>query len=541
MERDSQIDHATLRAVLDAAQGGDHGRAAAIAERALADGLQHPLLFNVAALKLEQSGRILEAESLLRRAVRMAPGDRGSVNALGLCLMRLERPAEALEQFNALLRLDSALAFAHVSRGNSLRALGAVADAEMSYERGLALDPQQGMAWAGLAQIASQRGDSREARRCAEKALALVPGFPDAVMSLATAELGEGRPLEAEARIRELLHDGRLTPLERAYANGLLGDVLDAQNRPDDAFAAYTACNEALRQIYADRFSAAAALDYVSSVTTRIARLASPTWMAGDALGQAGPAGGHVFLLGFPRSGTTLLEVILEGHPEVVSLEEKESLIDAVRQFMRRPEDLDRLARAPPETLESLRQAYWRRVAEAGAEVAGKIFVDKHPLNTLKLPLIAKLFPRAKILFACRDPRDIVLSCFRHRFQMSAPIFSLLSIEGAARYYVAVMQLLIGLTGSLPLDICLVRHEDVVTEFAREMKRVCGFLGIEWAPGMGDFALRTQKRGVLTPSTAQLVKGLSTEGLGQWRRYRRQMDAVLPLLDPWVKRFYYEA
>ena len=184
---------------------------------------------------------------------------------------------------------------------------------------------------------------------------------------------------------------------------------------------------------------------------------------------------GHVFVLGFPRSGTTLLEVILEGHPDVVSLEENELLIDSVRCFMRTPADLERLRRATPAELAAARADYWRLVAAGDVQVAGKVFVDKHPLNTLKLPLIARLFPRAKILFACRDPRDIALSCFRHRFRMSAPIFELLTIEGAARYYDAVMQLLVRLTGVLTLDLCLVRHEDVVMEFAREMKRVCDY------------------------------------------------------------------
>ena len=83
---------------------------------------------------------------------------------------------------------------------------------------------------------------------------------------------------------------------------------------------------------------------------------------------------------------------------------------------------------APPAVLESLRGAHWQRVAEEGVEVAGKIFIDKHPFNSLKLPVIAKLFPDGtKILFACRDPRDIVLSCFRHRFRMCAPIYQLLN------------------------------------------------------------------------------------------------------------------
>jgi hypothetical protein len=123
---------------------------------------------------------------------------------------------------------------------------------------------------------------------------------------------------------------------------------------------------------------------------------------------------------------------------------------------------------------------------------------------------------------------------------MSAPIYELLTVEGAASYYDAVMQLLVTLTRVLTLDTCLVRHEDLVTEFAREMKRICAYLGLEWAPAMGDFALRTKSREVLTPSTAQLVRGLSTEGLGHWRRYRTQLAKVLPVLEPWVKRFYYE-
>jgi hypothetical protein len=275
---------------------------------------------------------------------------------------------------------------------------------------------------------------------------------------------------------------------------------------------------------------------------TRYFELARPEAWKARPPGDTDRAGvrEHVFLLGFPRSGTTLIEIILEGHPNVVSLEEKESLIDSVHEFMQRPEDLERLTRATPATLERLRAAYWRLVAGAGVDVSGKVFVDKYPLNTLKLPLIARLFPDAKILFACRDPRDIVLSCFRHRFKMNAPIYELLSIESAARYYDAVMRLVICLNGVLTLDTCLVRHEDLVTEFAREMKRICTFLGLDWVPAMGAFAVRTKDRAVLTPSTAQLVRGLNTEGLGQWRRYRPQLVPVLPMLEPWVKRFYYD-
>jgi tetratricopeptide (TPR) repeat protein len=527
--------------VYAAAQRGEHAHAGELAAAALANGLEHPLLYNIAAFKLEQAGRVSEAHGLLEQAVRFAPADVGARNALGLVLLRLERAAEALEQFDALLKLNPALAYAHTSRGNALLALGAITQAEGSYQRALALDSQQGAALAGLAHIATQRGAYREARERAEQALALVPGLPDALMSLAAVELRERQAMQAEQRIRTLLNDARLSAHERAHANGLLGDTLDAQQRQGEAFAAYAACNAQLQRLYADRYRATDnALEYVRAVTRYFERARPEEWQ----LPAGGPAAsgnvqGHVFVLGFPRSGTTLLEVILKGHPQVVSLAANELLIDSVRKYMRRPEDLERLRRASAAELEAARADYWRLVAAAGAEVAGKVFVDEHPLNTLKLPLIARLFPTARILFACRDPRDTVLSCFRHRFLMSAPIFELLSVEGGARYYDAVMQLLIRLTSPLALNVCLVRHEDMVSEFAREMKRVCEFLGLQWAPAMGDFALRTRNAG--TPSTAELVRGLNTEGIGQWRRYRAQLEPVETVLAPWVKRFYYDA
>jgi len=543
VQRDRESDLETLRAMEFAARSGAHVEAAALADAALAGGMEHPLAFNLAALGLEQRGRVADAEPLLRRAVAMAPDDIGSRNALGLCLLRLERPEEALAHFDELLPRNSDLPFLHASRANALLAIGEVGEAESSFRRAIALDPNQGIALAGLAHIDSRRGAYHSARAWAEKALAILPGFPDAVMSLAVAELGERNTGRARARVEALLTDSRLSELERAHANGVLGDIFDADNRTDEAFAAYTACNEALQRLYAGRFMVQpTALEYVYAMTRYFESVTHDAWKSpAPAAVDVSGARGHVFLVGFPRSGTTLIEVILEGHPDVVSLEEKESLIGAVREFMGTPYDLEHLISATPAALEHWRADYWRRVAACGIDVKSKIFIDKYPLNTLKLPLIARLFPGARILFACRDPRDIVLSCFRHRFKMSAAMYELLTLDGTARYYDAVMQLTVRLNHSLNLDMCLVRHEDLVTEFAREMKRICAFLRVDFAPGMGDFGLRTQKRGVLTPSTAQLVRGLNTEGLGQWRRYRARMEPLLAGLEPWVKRFYYDA
>ena len=539
MARDAVSDREILSAVLTDAREGRHAEAIARARSALQQGLEHPLLLNLAALGLEQEGRGAEAEPLLRRAVHLSPRDASCRNALGLCLLRLSRPQQALEQFDALLALDPKLPHAFVNRGNALHALGLQAAAEQSYRRALEIDPNQAMALAGLASIACWRGAYNEARLPAEKALTVSPALPEAAMSLAEVELADGALGRAEARVQEVLAATSLSASQRAHAHGILGDILDGAGRCEEAFAAYTACNAALQQLGAGRF--ASALEHVQAMAAWWERVAqSHTPRQSTPVARAAAAR-HVFVVGFLRSGTTLLGAVLEGHPGVAALEEEDCLLDGAQEFLRRPEDLERLAYASPATLERLRVAYWRRVAAAGADVAGKVFVDICALNSLKLPLIARLFPGAKILFSCRDPRDLVLSCFSHRFAMSAPAYELLTLEGAARYYVAVTQLFIRLTQLLSLDVCLVRHEDMVSGFAREMVRQCEFLGLDWHPAMADFALRAGTREGGLSAVAQLVRGLGTEGIGRWRRYHRQLEPVAALLEPWVKRFYYDA
>ncbi len=520
-------------------RAGRHDEAIGRARSALEAGLERPLVLNLAALGLEREGRDEDAERLLRKAVRLAPRDVACRNALGLCLLKLGRAREALEEFDRVLGLQPALAFAHVNRGNALGALQNAIAAKDAYERALVHDPNHSMALAALAGMAASRGSYPEARVLAEKALSSAPQLTEAQMSLAAAEYGDGELGRAEARLRTLLEKDRLAMPDRVHVQGLLGDVLDSAGRYEEAFEAYTACNEALRREHAGRY--ASALNYARELNSWIERRCAqdPRWTRPPTPGPASPATRHVFVLGFPRSGATLIDVVLEGHPEVACVDGTELLIESVREFMGRPQDLERLVGAPFAALERCREAYWRRVAAAGADVRGRIVVDTCALNALKLPLIARLFPGAKIVFACRDPRDLILSCFRHRFAMSAPTYELLTIEGAAAYYVAVTAPLIRLAQLLGLDVCLVRHEDMVSAFAREMARVCDFLGIAWHPAMGDFALRSWERGEPIPSMSQLLRRIGTEGLGSWRHYRPRLESAMPVLEPWVGRFYY--
>ena len=542
MPRDLKADQEMLRTVLALAERRDIAAAAAIAEPALASGFEHPLLLNVLATRFEHEGRLEDALRLLERALRLAPEDIGVQNALSLCLQRLGRPAAALDHVDRLLKAHPELGFAHANRGNALIALGALGQARQSHLRALELDPDNLAAQGALASIATHRGAHEEARGWARKVLARLPGYPDAVLSLAAAELASGSTDSAQMLTCQLLADPRAGPAEKARANGLLGDVLDASGRYAEAFGAYTACNEALRQVHRGFAEGMGILPYTESIIAAMQRVDPARWASGPApAAEADGASAHVFLLGFPRSGTTLLEVALDGHPRVVSLEEHELLTPGVLAFMREPLDFELMLQADAGALQALRASYWRQVREAGAEPEGRVFVDKHPLNTLKLPLIARLFPRAKILFAYRDPRDVVQSCFRRRFSMNPAMYQLLTLQGAAAFYDATMRLAEQARSLLGLDWQAVRYESLVDDLELQLHAVCEFLDLEWVPELTDFASRAQAREHATPSTAQLARGLNRAGIGHWRNYQDALAPILTTLEPWVERLGYGA
>jgi hypothetical protein len=335
-----------------------------------------------------------------------------------------------------------------------------------------------------------------------------------------------------------------VSPTDRALAHGLVGDIRDRQARPVEAFAAFTASNQVLREMHAARYAGPgvetvpAMLDWLIDYFERAAK---PAWTPPPApLASRGPTQ-HVFLVGFPRSGTTLLENVLAARPEVATIEEKETLTEAVRDFLISPTGLDRLSAAGPADLGRYRLAYWNRVRDLGLEVNGKVVVDKLPLNTMKLPLIATLFPQAKVLFALRDPRDVVLSCYRQRFRMNASMFELLTLDGAAHLYDRVMHLAQIYRAKLTLNLHVHRYEDLVQDFDVCMRAICEFTGVRWGEDMRDFTARAGSRAIATPSSTQVARGLYAEGVGQWRAYREPLSPVLDLLRPWIDEFGYPA
>jgi tetratricopeptide (TPR) repeat protein len=530
-----------LRETDEALRAQDTERALRLADEATSRGLEHPNLLTLAAHRRMHGGDAESALTLLTRARMLSPHNVDVLNALGICLVQLGRPREALPLFDAALRIAPGTAMLRFNKALAYERLGELDLTRRELESVLTLMPNHHEALAWLATLASQRNDVAATRGYAQRALALSPKMHAAVLALATVDVAEHDFAGAAARLQPLLNDPELSPINRSVALSLMADALDGEDRASDAFAAYAGAKAILRDFYAPSFASGAS----ESAAARVRRLTGYFRNADETLWRArrpeAPSNPrvHAFLVGFPRSGTTLLEQVLASHRGIETMEERDALIAAAQEYMAPEGGLDRLAHIPPQDAERFRAAYWKAAGQFGHAADKPVFLDKMPLNTVLLPIIAKLFPDAKIIFALRDPRDVVLSCFRRRFGMTAQMFELTSLDGAASYYDAVMGLAALYRDKLGLDLVETRHEHLLDDFEGETRRLCAFLGVEWREEMKNFAARARASTIDTPSGAQVARGLTRAGADQWRRYAGELAPVLPVLAPWVARFGY--
>jgi tetratricopeptide (TPR) repeat protein len=531
---------------VDAAQRrGDMALAAQLSQQALAEGVEHPGLLNLAAMGLFNDARYEDALALMKRARALSPKDPHVLNGLGLCLAMLGRVEAAQQAYDAAIGADPRYAAAPYNKGSLLEDLNDLTAARAGYLRAVELEPDYVDALAGLAWLAAQNGDADEARAYAGRATGLAPSHVRSRMALALADLQAGDLDAADARLTALFQDQAVSEPDRAIVLGMLGDLMDGRGATAEAFAAYRACKALLKRIHGPRLEAPAAVSMLAVVERAGAwfETASPEpWRTTPpARPRAADPAAHIFLVGFPRSGTTLLENVLAAHTDVVSLEERDCLAPAIADYLIDEGGLGRLATISSGEAMRRREDYWTAVRSFGVEPRRRVFIDKMPLGTMYLPLIARLFPGARVLFALRDPRDVVLSCYRRRFGMNASMYQLLTLEGAAAFYATVMRLAALCCEILPLDLHVVRYEALVEDLEGVAGEACRFLGLQWQGGMADFAAKARARGVTTPSAAQVARGLNREGIGTWRRYRRELEPVMPVLQPWAEAFGYPA
>lgn len=246
-----------------------------------------------------------------------------------------------------------------------------------------------------------------------------------------------------------------------------------------------------------------------------------------------------VFVVGFPRSGTTLLEQILDSRPGLKSFDEKPYLVKTLLEFnalgLHYPEDLDRL---DAQQIAVLRAYYFEQI-EADVDTEGQRVVDKNPLNWVYLPLIQTIFPQSNIILALRHPLDVVLSCYMQNLRSTGNLYS--SIDRIAELYTAMADFWQRLQPDFKGAILTTRYEDLIADPMAETQRIAMFLEMPWNESWLDSAEHARRKGIIsTPSYAQVLQPLNSRAIGRWRHYRPYFDPeVMACLAPAVSAMGY--
>ncbi len=504
---------------------------------------EHPddvtLLQRVGVLSA-QLGDFEKGFRCLEHALELSPGDSQTITMLGWAHRRAGDSDAARKHFEDMVAQHPQAPVAHVNFGDFLLGEGDNAGARSSYERALAIDPDFLTALVNLASLGEREHKFDDAKPYAERAVAIAPDNGAANINLARIDLRQGRPREAADRMHNLLGRAQLSDADIAAGFYVIGEAMDKLGEYDHAFYTFALANDTLYKQYGETITSMNSV-LVPESLDKIQRFFENEDVSAWTPPVANDGPSPVFLLGFARSGTTLLDQILSAHSAIETLEEKENFRQIRNEIILPADGLESLRTMTPDDINRYREMYWAHVREGhNIDLKKGLFIDKMPLNTMLLGLIYRIFPDAKIIFALRDPRDVVLSCFQQRFNVNVAMFQLTKTDMAASYYDKVMKIGETCRARMPLNVHVVRYEDVVNDMQNTVEGVLSFLGLEWEEEIADYRDKARERWITTPSAEQVIEPLYQTSMGKWRNYQRQIAPVLPTLEPWVEKFGYE-
>jgi tetratricopeptide (TPR) repeat protein len=479
------------------------------------------------------------AHEVLSRARSLAPRDAWICTALAKCSYDLgdfEGAKSALEGWQKLEGL-SPVALAEIAY--LLTLMGEVSSAQPAIDSLTAQSPlgRAALTHANVLERLNRLTEARAALQRARFGTNLPGSDPDLLLAEAVLAQRESKHEQARDLLKEALKGHR----EFTLRHNLLFPLAVSLDALGDYEAAFAAMSEAHRS----------QVEYLAAALGKTAAAESPTLAltqrgveAGEPLywrDEAPPsrAQSPVFVVGFPRSGTTLLEIALDAHPALCSMDERPFLaraVDHMRSFgLDYPADLGKLT---AQQLTLLRTHYWRSVDAQVSLGAGQRLVDKNPLNLLRLPLIRRLFPHAHTVLIVRHPCDVLMSCFIQHFR--APDLAMLcrdlptladSFRRSFDYWYAQEARL----GAATFEI---RYETLVADLEGQLRALVSFLELPWEPAMLSPAARARARGFIsTPSYTQVIRPVSSQAVGRWRNYEPQLREVMPTLAPYLERW----
>jgi tetratricopeptide (TPR) repeat protein len=478
---------------------------------------------------LNDSGDTAAAEAKFKQVADNFPDDATPLVALATLYRTQGREDEAYDAIAEAAKRAPGNAEILSDHGQEAARRNYYEVAESAYEAALALQPSLGPAYVGLASVYERM--NREAE--------LEPLRTRATQNLVDEEsityidaLRFKRAGQLEEAFAALERSGEVvTPARKLH---LKGTMLDRMGRSDEAFAAFAAMNEFWKA--EPTLPLERARQYRAEVED-VAAMMTSDWLDGwDRISLPPGRASPIFLVGFPRSGTTLLDTMLMADPNVRVLEEEPFIAEAEHLLG----GIEAFPALGSDVIANAREFYFNRVAERVELSQETILIDKHPMHLNKVPVIHRLFPDARFILALRHPCDVLLSCFLTNFRLNNAMANFLNLEDAAALYDQSFAYWEKARALFDLPVGTIVYERLVENPQRELQPLFDWLGLNWPEDHIDHQAAARARGhVKTASYAQVTEPIYKRAAGRWSKYADHLAPIFPVIQPWVERFGY--
>ncbi|MCW8925539.1 MAG: sulfotransferase, partial [Xanthomonadales bacterium] len=488
-------------------------------------------------IALSAQNRVEEAYESFQRALKLHPRHLAALSNAATALLSMGRIDEAKPLCSRILAINPDDANARRNMAAALIAEGDVRAAITLLREGLEIDAHNFGLLVQLASALELVNQLDEASTAIDKAESIQPGNARVSLIGGLIARRQGNHEIAQKRLRSAIAQG-LELKEEIEAFNQLGLALDAMGDAA-AFDAFERSNKGMiRFVGEQNLNGGAFLQEVAALKKFF------TEEKLTALGKRFAPDDDfepVFFVGFPRSGTTLMEQVLKAHPKLITTDERSPLYAVSREVQSSgggyPKGLDRVG---SNDVKRLRQRFHDFCRDNIGDLGDKQLVDKTPLNIVNLALAKLLFPRAKIIVALRDPRDVCLSCFMQKFEMNYAMANFLDIKTTGLAYEAVMGLWMHYRTLLTGSWMEYRYEDLVEDFDDTVSQVLEFIGVGWHEDVKNYRQAAKQRAITTPSYRDVTAPIDNHAVARWRRYEHDLAPISPLIDPFVETFGYK-
>ncbi len=521
------------------------------------------------AYKFHSQGNISEAAKLYQYFIDQGFNDHRVFSNYAVILRHLDRLQEAELLYRKAIELNPDYAEAHSNLGNTLRHLDRLQKAELSTRKAIELNPDYAEAHSNLGIILKDLGKIKEAELSYRKAIELNPDFANFYFNLfhyyeeinnlekLKESLKEFNKIESIKNER-LLFCARLSFRNKEHKNAKkLIDFITSQwieksdhnqkrifwnykgfieDKVGNYDIAYSCFEKSQKNPSNTNFRKDLYLNYINSYKKSTINKKTTINNFNDGIEDSNLA----FLIGFPRSGTTLLDTILRSHPAIEVIEEK-PLINTIQKLVKEKfnTELDNLFTISEDNIIILRQTYFELLRKYKTKNA-KLVIDKLPLNTVHLPLINLIFPNSKIIFTHRHPYDTVLSCFQQSFKLNSAMANLVSLKSSSIMYDQIMNAWDVYKSNLTLNFIISKYEDLIEDFDGHNLKILEFLGVGWDENINNYRKTAIERGKInTPSSSQVVQPIYKSSIEKWKNYEKYFEECHQYLEKWISYFDY--